>query len=239
VTSAPAPTELPTPAPTEIAAPPASPSAAPLALRDACIAAAVWSPVTTLKDAATPQTDERGCLDLSTWGITANAQGALTMRLSMPKQAYLAAIWSPVNAVTTIEFDVVRNALQIAYPNEPAAFEAAIIPISDPGGNTSAARFRLVRDSVEASSYTYFALADLQENNGTKISQLHYQKSGGYHVKLELDGSVMKVYIDGALMSKTLNLPAGPKALRLGYLASRISTLDGQILNLKIDGSDK
>lgn len=227
-------TEMPSPQPgsTESLS---SPSPAPLSLKDACIAADRWVLVSTQPGAAAPFPDGRGCLDVSEAGITVNKQGVLAFKISQTAQIYLAAIALPVEAIAEVEFDLQRSALQAAYANELAAIEVAIAPAKEPTSNDDAARFRLMRDSL-SDPLTYFWLADLGETKGAKISALHYEKSGGYHIRLSLDGSTLKVYIDGAAMPKTLRLPPGPKVLRLGYLAARNATIDAQISNLTVNG---
>ena len=231
------PTETPTPEPAGTAEP------IPLQERpiaEGCIFSKTWQVDSTDAEAlSSVSIDPDGCYSMSTVGISVANAGALRFYESDRKYSATTGIYTPITEKSVIEFDIKVNYLFIVYPENPAYISFAVAPAQDPITDKSAARFKLLVEKNEKKPVIFFIMADADEFTGTKVKNQHYEYGKRYHIRLELSGTAMRVYINGAKMDEELGIPDGPKVFYIGYKLPIVSGADLEITNIKIDGALK
>ena len=208
-------------------------------LQAGCILATTWQIISSDPRLLTNTPNANGCLYLSAAGMAADNLGVLHLILTAKEGPLAVGIYTPINDITSIEFDLRVKTLYDADYVNAAMVNFAVAPANDPLKSLDSARFKLVVDAPSKKPLIYFGLANIGETNGTKVPSQHAEYGLSYGIKLELNRLEMNVYINGVKMSKQLFLPVGDKVFLIGYSLPAQSGADIEISNLRIDGVRK
>jgi hypothetical protein len=208
-------------------------------LQNGCISAATWQIVSSDARLLTNTPNANGCLYLSAAGLAADNLGVLHLIRTAKDGPLAVGIYTPVNDITSIEFDLRVKTLYTADYVNAAMINFAVAPADNPLKSLDSARFKLVVDAPSKKPLVYFGLANIGETNGTKVPSQHAEYGLSYGIKLELNRLEMNVYINGVKMSKQLSVPVGDAVFLIGYSLPAQSGADIEISNLRIDGVRK
>jgi len=232
------PTETPLPlVPTASLAPEASTPLPAGKLADGCINPQYWTPVSNEAGAVSPSPISDGCYSIENLGIFTDLQGVLHLYKRDQKSAESAGIYTPINNnYSVIGFNIYINSMYIPETISPAWITFAIAPANDPMSVKGSARFKLYVEKPGKDPAILFMMADVGENNGVKIATQHYEYSRTYHIRLELVGGLMRVYINDLRMDESLSIPDGAKVFYIGYTLPALAGIDVEVSNIQMDG---
>lgn len=220
-----------------------TPTATPLVvktIKDGCVFSLVWTTDSTdpsQKNSVSPKPD--GCYDTGGLGVFANRAGILQIKDDASLSQIATGLYTSINSDSIIEFKVRVRSLYIAVPGTVAYITFAIAPAKEPMATKSTARFKLQVDSTAKDRLIYFVLADINENNGAKLTNQHYEFGRTYTVRLELIGSVMDVYINNVKQSESPKIPIGAKVFYIGYNLPVSSGVDAEVFDVKINDTPR
>ena len=91
-------------------------------------------------------------------------------------------------------------------------------------------------ESNEGSPLIYFVLADMDENNGAKLTSQHYEYGRTYTLRFEISGNITNIFVNNTRLVENLSIPAGAKVFYVGYNLPALAGLDVEVKDLGIDG---
>lgn len=206
-------------------------------LAEGCVFSGTWkidSTDSTILNNVSTRND--GCYDTGALGIFADRNGVLRILDEDNRRSISSGIFTPVNNDSVIEFQVKVNLMYLVNSGNPAYINFAVAPAAEPMNTRSTARFKLQLEDVGNDPWIYFVLADVGENNGSSLTTQHYEYGRTYTIRLELTGSVMRVYINNIRQNENLAIPTGSKVFYIGYNLPTLAGVDVEVTNVKIDG---
>lgn len=235
VTSEPTFTSTPTASP--------SPTITPLVVKkfeDGCVFSKTWAAYALDPNVLNSVgTEADSCYDMGIMGIFADRSGVLHLLERDKRILNVSGIYTPIANNAIIEFKVFVNSMYIAPTGSPTYVSFAIAPADDPTTAKKSARFKLQMEDDAGKRLIYFVLADVDENNGAKLKNQHYEYRQTYTIRFELTGSIMSIFINNIKLNENLSIPGGSKVFYLGYNVAPYSGLEVEITNFKIDGSGR
>jgi len=234
-----------TPSPTFTSTPTASPSPTitPLTvkrLEDGCVFSKTWTAYALDPNVLNTVTNEAdGCFDMGSTGIFADRNRILHLLERDKRILSISGIYTPIANDAIIEFKIFVNSMYIAPAGSPTYVSFAIAPADDPITAKKSARFKLQMEDDDDRHLIYFVLADVDENNGARLTDQHYEYRTTYTLRFELTGSVMSVFINNIRLNQNLSIPGGSKVFYMGYNVTAYAGVDVQVTNFKINGSPR
>ncbi len=176
------------------------------------------------------------CYETGSLGISVNNSGILFLLNQSKQKSLSAGIYTPIKNNSVIEFSIHVNSMYLVYAEPSVYISFAVAPLNDPMTAKNTARFKLQVEDTINSPLIYFVLADAGENAGVKMTNQHYEYGRTYHIRFELAGSVMRLFINNIKQNENLSIPDGEKVFYIGYNLPTLAGIDAEVTNIKVDG---
>ena len=206
-------------------------------LADDCLFSGTWKVASTDSSVLNDVTTKNdGCYDTGSLGIFPDQNGILRILNRDNSQQLASGIFTPISYDSVIEFQVHVNFMYSVDVENPTYINFAIAHASDPMNTRNTARFKLQLEDTGNDPRIYFVLAEVGENNGSRLSTQHYEDGRTYTIRLELTGSVMAVFINNSRQNENLAIPSNPNVFYIGYNLPTLAGVDVEVTNVRIDG---
>jgi hypothetical protein len=220
-----------------------SPTGTPLVVKtipDGCVFSKTWKTYALDPNVSNSvRTEADNCYDMGITGIFADRGGVLHLLERDKRILHASGIYTPVANSAVIEFKVFVKSMYLAPTGEPTYVSFAIAPADDPTASKKSARFKLQMEEDAGKRLIYFVLADVDENNGARLTGQHYEYQRTYTLRFELTGSIMSIFINNIKLNENLSIPGGEKVFYLGFNVPAYTGVDVEVTDIKIDGSPK